>query len=124
MRRPVLRSTIPFTPKSEHGCPFLASRAMSCDCAVAAKIRRRHGVSIGAASSSQVDTPRFAKSLYGMLRAICGSNTHRSWPVAASSAMTRPRGVPTYMVPSTTMGVASKDGALIVAKRASVSPVR
>jgi hypothetical protein len=46
---------------------------MSCDCAVAAKIRRRQVASAGASGSSQVDTPRLAKSPYSTSRAIFGS---------------------------------------------------
>lgn len=38
--------------------------------------------------------------------------------------MTRPSGVPKYMVPSTTSGVASNAVGVRVAKRRSVSPVR
>jgi siroheme synthase len=50
---------------------------------------------------------------------------HRSAPVAASSANTRPSGVTTYIVPSTTSGVASSDTRrLPVAHRGAASPVR
>ena len=58
MRRPALRSTIPATPNPEHSAPSRASTAMSWDCAVATKIRRRHAAPAAAASSSHVDTPR------------------------------------------------------------------
>jgi hypothetical protein len=37
--------------------------------------------------------------------------------------MTRPIGVPTYIVPSTTIGVASNDAGRVVANRASASPL-
>ena len=63
MRRPALRSTDAVYAEVTARLPSRASRAMSCDCAVAAKIRRRHAASAGAASSSHVDTPRLAKSL-------------------------------------------------------------
>ena len=75
-------------------------------------------------SSSHVDTPRLAKSPYGTLRAIVGSKTQRSHPVPGSSAITRPSGVPTYIVPSTTSGVVSNDAGFEVANRDSDSPVR
>ena len=57
--------------------------------AAARRVRRRP------LSSSQAATPRLAKSPYVTSRAIFGSNTQRSRPVAASSAITRPSGVPT-----------------------------
>src|SRR3989449_8409435 len=104
--------------------PSRASSANSCDCAVATKMRRRQTAPAGADSSSQVDTPRLAKSPYPTSRLIFGSNTQRSRPVAGSSAITRPSGVPRYIVPSTTRGVASKAVGFSVLKRGSVSPVR
>jgi hypothetical protein len=87
-------------------------------------MRRRPAAPAGADSSSQVDTPRLAKSPYVTPRSILGSNTQRSRPVAGSRAITRPSGVPRYIVPSTTSGVASKAVGFFVAKRVSVSPVR
>jgi hypothetical protein len=54
--------TKPSRPNPAQARPVRASIAKSCDCAVATKIRRRHGASSGAASSSQVETPRLAKS--------------------------------------------------------------
>ncbi len=53
---------MPLSPKSRQGRPCAASIAISCDWAVATKIRRRHAASAGAFSSSQVATPRLAKS--------------------------------------------------------------
>jgi hypothetical protein len=124
MRSPCVRSTIPSRPKPAHGLPSRASSATSCDWAVAAKMRRRQTASAGASASSQLDTPRLAKSPYSTSRAIFGSYTQRSRPVAGSSAITRPSGVPTYIVPSTTSGVDSNEVSFSVAKTASASPVR
>src|SRR5205807_3809154 len=124
IRSPAVRSTVPSRPNPAQGRPSRASSAISCDCAVATKIRRRHAAPAGADSSSQVETPRLAKSPYDTSRLIFGSNTQRSRPVTGSSAITRPSGVPRYIVPSTTRGVASKAVGFSVLKRGSVSPVR
>src|SRR4029077_16044169 len=62
MRRPALRSTKPSRPNPAQRFPLRASSAKSCDCAVAAKIRRWHAASAGDDSSSHVATPRLAKS--------------------------------------------------------------
>ncbi len=124
IRSPAFRSTTPARPNPAQGRPSRASSAMSCDCAVATKMRRRHTAAAGAVSSSQVETPRLAKSPYITSRLILGSNTQRSRPVAGSSAITRPRGVPRYIVPSTTSGVASNAVGLSVLNTAPVSPVR
>src|SRR2546426_7059594 len=115
---------MPFPPNAAQGRPSRASSANSCDCAVATNIRRRQAAPVEADSSSQVETPRLAKSPYLTVRSIFGSNTQRSRPVAGSSAITRPSGVPRYIVASATSGVASKAGAFWVLKRGSVSPVR
>src|SRR2546430_4025113 len=122
IRRPAFKSTMPLRPNPAQDRPSRASSANSCDCAVATNMRRRQ--TAGADSSSQVDTPRLAKSPYDTSRLIFGSNTQRSRPVAGSSAITRPSGVPRYIVPSTTRGVASKAVDFSVLKRGSVSPVR
>src|SRR5437667_2571636 len=124
IRRPAFRSTMPLRPNPVQGRPSRASSANSCDCAVATNMRRRQTAPAGADSSSHVDTPRLAKSPYDTSRLIFGSNTQRSRPVAGSSAITRPSGVPRYIVPSTTTGVASQAVVFSVLKRGSVSPVR
>src|SRR5216110_3625762 len=124
IRRPAFRSTIPLRPNPAQDRPSRASSANSCDCAVATKMRRRQTAPAGADSSSHVDTPRLAKSPYITSRLILGSNTQRSRPVAGSSAITRPSGVPRYIVPSTTSGVASNAVGLSVLNAAPVSPVR
>src|SRR3989449_5247825 len=94
IRRPAFRSTMPLRPNPVQGRPSRASSASSCDCAVATNMRRRQTAPAGADSSSHVDTPRLAKSPYPTSRLIFGSNTQRSRPVAGSSAITRPSGVP------------------------------
>ena len=53
---------MPFRPNAAQGRPSRESSANSCDCAVATNIRRRQTAPAGAESSSQVDTPRLAKS--------------------------------------------------------------
>jgi hypothetical protein len=62
IRRPALRSTKPSRPNPAQMFPLRASRAKSCDCAVVTKMRRWHAASAGDDSSSQVATPRLAKS--------------------------------------------------------------
>jgi len=86
------------------------------------KIRRRQTALAGAAASSHVDTPRFAKSPQLPLWSTFASKVQRSRPVAGSRAMTRPNGVDRYIVPSTTRGVASNFAGRRVASFAS--PVR
>ena len=62
IRSPSARFTDPPRPNVVHGLPSRASTAKSWDCAVPTKIRRRHGASVPADSSSHIETPRLAKS--------------------------------------------------------------
>ena len=70
MRRPAMRSTIPARRTPRSGRPSRASSAKSCDWAVATKMRRRQAAPAGADPSSQVETPRLAKSPYVTSRRI------------------------------------------------------
>ena len=56
-------------------------------------------------------------------RSSFGSKTQISRPVSGSSAITRARGVLTYMRPSTTIGVASNWAVFLVANSGRNSPV-
>jgi hypothetical protein len=90
---------------------------------VATITRARQRAPRGAASSTQYVTPRLVKSPKLDVRATPGLNRHRSRPVAASSANTRPSGVLTYITPPTTSGVASNEVRRRVAKSGPASPV-
>src|SRR5712692_2565665 len=110
--RPCSRLTRPCAPKSVHSVPVSASSAISRASMVARKTRRRQRAPGAAALSSHVATPRFALSPQSPETSTWASYCHWTSPVAGSRAITRPRGVPTYIRPSTTMGVASKFGGL------------
>src|SRR4249919_1266322 len=84
-------------------------------------MRRRHVAVRAALGSTQVDTPRFAKSPQLPPLSTTASYDHRTVPVAGSSAIARPNGVERNNVPSTINGVASSLCGLRVC---SVSPVR
>ena len=88
-------------------------------------MRRRQGSSSFRAGSSQVDTPREVVMPWARrLRSMAGSNVHRSRPVSGSRAITRLRGVETYNVPPTMMGVASNAVPARSMPSSLLSPVR
>src|SRR5690606_1619760 len=86
-------------------------------------MRRRHDEPSAARASRQVDTPRLVKSPYPASISTLASNRQRAFPVAGSIAKTRPSGVETYIVPSTTIGVTSSDGAWLRSTLVPSSPV-
>ena len=105
---PSVRSTVPSRPKSAHCAPVAASRATSRASTVPRKMRRRHARSERASASSHVETPRDVATTTRRVRSTFASQAQRSFPVSASSAMTRLYGVLKKSVPSTMSGVASK----------------
>jgi len=86
-------------------------------------MRRRQNRAGGGDSSSQVDTPGFAKSPYDTSRLILRSNTQRSRPVAGSTRSPPQRGAQVHRRIHHE-GVAFEGGRLSVLKRGYVSPVR
>ena len=82
----------------------------------ARRARRRAAVApVGDTAAREVAVPT--------LRVDAGSYRQRSRPVAGSSAIARPRGVLTNIVPSTTSGVASRAGGRPRLTTTSASPV-
>jgi len=109
LRSPRRRFTEPPAPNCGQGVPVAASSAKRRASTVATMMRRRQAAPFAARASTQVETPRLFQSPKLWARLSFASNTQRCAPVSGSSAMTRPSGVLKNSVPSTTIGVASKE---------------
>src|SRR5215831_18451785 len=99
---PARRLTVPSFPKSPHGFPVFASRAIKRLSKVPNRIRWSSPFLL-----CQYETPRCWKNCCCPECPLCGSNCQISLPLSASSAITRLDGVEKYSTPSITKGVDS-----------------